>query len=165
VKDGNIDLDSEIQDTFEVGDPVRLKNKIVRDPAHKLMGPRLLMKIGWPNLFYVERTGATSEGESGVILSACCFNLGDGKGGHRCKGHPASFFEKIKPEVEGEDRPRKPGDRTASVTTPLGDILNAKYLDDADNPGLIINLFGKKFRANGAWVKQVADLAKEKGLL
>lgn len=159
-----MDMDPEVEDIFEIGDPVRLKNRILADKKHKLMGPRRLISQGWPNHFYVERVG-TSEGIPVVSLSACCYNLENRQGAFQCKAHPISFFEKIKPEVAGEGRPKRKGDRTASITTPLGKFVDAEYSDDADNPGLILNILGKKFGANGMWIKHFVDLAKEKGLL
>lgn len=166
MTDGNVEVNLDEEAALEVGDAVCLKSKYF-GKTHRDMGPRLLIdKVGWPNLFYVEKVGVSEEGQPAIVLSACCYNLETPKGDWRCKGHPASFFEKIRPEVEGEDRPRtrKPGDRTASVMTPLGEVASYEYQEDDENPGLILKILGRRFKANGLWLKQVLALAKEKGL-
>lgn len=168
MKDGNLDVDFDDIHSFEVGDAVRLKNKILKSKDHRMMGPRMLIdKVGWPNHFYVEVVGVTEDGEPGIILSACCRNITP-KGIGLCSGHPASFFEKIAPEIIGrqeeeEERPRRKGDLSGSVVTPLGKVVSYEYRSDEQE--LVIDILGKKFSVDGAAAKKLADFAKEKGIL
>jgi len=160
------DLDVEVDQVhFKTGDIVRLKDKILRDKEYRGMGPRKLIAQGWPNHFYVDAVGASNGKPVLTLWSACCYTLEEKDGSFQCKAHPADLFEKIRPEVSGEDRPRRKGDRTASVVTPLGEVASWEFRDDSENPGLIIKIFGRKFSATGAWLRPLADLAKQKGLL
>lgn len=166
MKNGNLDVDFEAGHSFEVGDAVRLKTKILKGAAYKALGPRKLISVGWPNHFYIDRLG-TSDGEPVITLSACCYNLED-RGAYRCKGHPPSFFEKVaSPEVvdRKEERPRRKGDLSGSIVTPFGKAASYDFLNDEEHPGLVIEILGKKFSVDGAAARKLADLAKERGLL
>lgn len=164
MNDGNVDLDLE-DGELAPGDVIRLKNKYLKSKDHRLMGPRRLISQGWPNHFYVDRVAQVGGEQVVTLWGACCYTLEAKGGAYQCKAHPISLFEKIRPEVAGEDRPKRKGDRTASVVTPLGEVASCEYQDDDENPGLIIKLFGKQFRANGLWLKQVVNMAKERGIL
>ncbi len=164
MSDGDLDVEVE-QVHFKTGDVVRLKDKVLRDKEYRDMGPRRLISQGWPNHFYVDAVGIAKEKPVITLWGACCYTIENSDGSFKCKAHPASMFEKVRPEVSGEDRPRRKGDRTASVVTPLGEIASWRYSDDSENPGLIIKLFGKEFSATGAWLKPLAEAAKKKGLL
>jgi hypothetical protein len=167
MRHGNLDVDFEGADVFQIGDAVRLKNKIVKSATYKMLGPRRLISVGWPNHFYVERVG-TSEGEPVITLSACCYNLGEKDGSFQCKGHPTSLFEKVAPEIVGHEEPpppRRKGDHFGSVVTPLGKVASYEYRNDEQNPELVIDILGKKFSIDGSAARKIADLAKEKGLL
>lgn len=163
---GNLEVDFQAAEAFQVGDAVRLKSKILKAAIYKGLSPRRLLSVGWPNHFYVERV-VTAEGEPVVTLSACCYNLEDQDGAFECKGHPASLFEMIVPEVvrQEEERPRRQGDRKGGVTTPFGKVASYEFRNDEENPGLVIEVFGKKLSIDGAAAKKIADLAKERGLL
>lgn len=166
MRNGNLDVDFEGTDAFQVGDAIRLKNKILKSATYKMLGPRRLISVGWPNHFYVERVG-TSEGEPVVTLSACCYNLGEKDGSFQCKGHPTSFFERVTLEdvrrQEEEERPRRKGDLSGSVVTPLGKVASYEYRSDEQE--LVIDILGKKFSVDGSAAKKLADFAKEKGIL
>ncbi len=165
------ELEAETEETFHVGDIVRLKNRILRAKEHKDIGPRRLLKIGLPNLFYVEGVGETKRGIPVVRLwEACCKRLLEKNGEFVCAGHPTSYFERVRPTVQGEGRPeegkreKKIGDRNASIVTPLGEIASFEYRDDDADAGLTLNIFGRKFGANGLFIKKLVDFAKQKGI-
>ena len=168
------ELEVEREETFETGDIVRLTNRIVRLAEHKKIGPRRLMAQGWPNHFYVDEVGKTKGGIPVISLwGACCRCLEEKNGEWVCIGHPASYFEKIRPVVQGEGcdsgksgkRSRKDGDRSASVVTPLGEIASYEYRDDDADAGLVLKIFGKEFSASGLFIKKLFDLGKQKGIL
>lgn len=155
---------------FKVGDCVRLSKRALKDAAYKEIGPRVLIEIGWPNEFYIERIAIDPEGNPAITLSACCCNLVR-KGEYRCKYHPAHLFEKIDlgaapgsaPDLES--RVRNPGDREAVLTTPFGDVASLKYFEDEKEPGLVADLFGKRFLMSGAYVREIYKFAQQKGIL
>lgn len=168
------DLDIEREEKFQVGDVVRLKNRILRDKELRLIGPRRLIASGWPNHFYVDEVTETKGGIPVIRLwAACCLCLEEKNGEWVCVAHPASYFERVRPAVQGEGRPggksgkreRKSGDRNASITTPLGEVASFEYRDDDADAGLILTVLGKKFGANGMFIKRLVDFAKEKGIL
>lgn len=168
---GNLDLEA-IGQSLEIGSAVRLKDRFLKNKDYKEMGPRVLLKVGWPNVFYVERVAVDPKEGPVISLSACCCNLLLGAG-WRCKYHPAYLFEeldleKIKPEFEGEDRPAresKPGDRSASVVTLLGEVASFEYHEDETDPGLIIKILGRKFELNGMIASHLYKAAKERGIV
>jgi hypothetical protein len=158
---GNLRLEAEEIEEFAVGDCVRLKDKYLKDKDLRMMGPRKLLSIGWPNEFWVDRVGSDRSGQA-ISFNSCCCNLLDKKGGYLCRWHQAKYFERTKPEVMGEDRPKRKGDRTASVVTPLGDFASFEYLEDDENPGLVLNILGKKVKIN---VRKVLEVIQGKGSL
>ncbi len=48
--------------------------------------------------------------------------------------------------------------------TPLGEIVSFEYRDDDADAGLTLNIFGRKFGANGLFIKKLVDFAKQKGI-
>ncbi len=166
------EVDVETEETFHVGDVVRLKNRILRAKEHRDIGPRILIRAGWPNFFYVHETKETTRGIPVIELyGACCRCLEKKNGEWVCAAHPMSYFERVRPTVPGEGRPeagkrqKKSGDRNASIVTPLGEIASFEYRDDDADAGLTLNIFGRKFGANGLFIKKLVDLGKEKGIL
>lgn len=162
-------VEAEVVEELHIGDAVRLTAKALRSKAGKEWGPRVLIKAGWPNVFYVERIAVDPKAGPAISLSACCCNL-IRKGDFRCRYHPVGLFEKIeiKPGDVGEDRPTRkdrPGDRTASIMTPFGKAASYRYFEDENGPGLIINLFGKELELSGEPAKSLFKLAQEKGIV
>jgi hypothetical protein len=126
--------------------------------------------VGWPNEFQVIHVFETPEDGVCLVLSPCCQNLiNHGTGAWSCTGHPVkldgkTMFEKVKPEVV--KRPRKKGDRATSIVAPLlGELGAIEYLEDEEDPGLVLRILGQQTVMKGSVAKAVAKFAQDNGLL
>ena len=170
---GNVKRDTPKEEktleVFKPGDLVALTEKAMKS-GPRLMSPKRLFSVGWPNEFQVVHVFETDEDGVCLFLNPCCQNLiNHGTGAWACQGHPVKWegkimFEKTKPEVS--KRPRKAGDRSTSITVPfLGEIGAVEYLADDEDPGLVLRVGGQQTVLKGIVAKTVAQFAKENGIL
>lgn len=154
-----------VQEVFEPGDAVCLKDSVLHGRKYADLVPKILVKKeGFPNEFLVRAVARTPDGKPAVSLFPCCYVLVR-RGDYRCRWHLASLFERtrferIKPEVLGEDRPGGRGDRTHSIPTPLSDIISLDFEDDKD-PRLNLTAHG----IYGQVLRGLFKFAKSKGVL
>lgn len=154
---------------FKPGDIVALTEKAMKN-GPRLMSPKRLFSVGWPNEFQVVHVFETEEDGVCLFLNPCCQNLLNyGTGAWACQGHPVrwegkTMFQKTTPEVS--KRPRKKGDRTTSIVAPvLGELGAIEYLEDEEDPGLVLRILGQQTVMKGSVAKAVAQFAKDNGLL
>lgn len=159
----------EVAENFKAGDIVALTEKAMKN-GPRLMSPRRLFGVGWPNEFQVVHVFETEEDGVCLFLSPCCQNLiNHGTGAWACQGHPVKLdgkvmFEKVQPEVS--KRPRKKGDRSTSIALPLiGELGAIEYLEDEEDPGLVLRILGQQTVMKGSVAKAVAQFAKDNNLL
>lgn len=162
TKDGNIPHEGpfEGQDEIQKGDVVALTTAAlrIRGPL-ETMTPRALYQIGHPNEFMVLETFKTDEDGPCLVLP-CCMYFEDRKVKSSvrplCKGHPAVHFKKI-----GVIRIPQPGDKTAAVVWPWGDLFKLEWKDDPDNPEISAKLLGINLGGlvgePAKWVKKMAE--------
>lgn len=151
------------KEIFKPGDIVRLTPDAMKN-GPSLMAPKRLYSVGWPNEFQVIDVFEMEDGPY-ITLNACCRNLiRHATGAWVCTGHPAKWFEKTKPEAAA--RPRKKGDRSTSITVPfMGELGAIDYLEDEEDPGLVLRILGQQTVMKGSVAKAVAQFAKDNGLL
>lgn len=155
-------------EVFKAGDIVSLTERAIK-AAPRLMSPKRLFSVGWPNEFQVVHVFETPEDGTCLFLNPCCQNLVKRNGAWACQGHPVIFegitiFQKTTPEVA--KRPRRKGDRTTSIMVPfLGELGAIEYLEDEEDPGLVLRILGQQTAMKGSVAKAVAQFAKENGLL
>lgn len=153
---------------FRPGDIVGLTAEAIKN-GPRLMSPKRLCSVGWPNEFQVVHVFETEEDGVCLFLNPCCQNLIKRNGGWACTGHPVKLdgkmmFAKVKPEVV--KRPRKKGDRATSIVAPLlGELGAIEYLEDEEDPGLVLRILGQQTVMKGSVAKAVAQFAKDNGLL
>jgi len=167
VQDG-VKKERSLED-FKPGDIVGLTEKGIK-AGPRLLSARRLYSVGWPNEFQVIHVFETEEDGVCLVLNPCCQNLvNHGTGAWLCRGHPVKWkgvtmFEKVKPEVTR--RPRKQGDRATSIVAPiLGELGALEYLEDAEDPGLVLRILGQQTVLKGSVAKALAQFAKDNGIL
>jgi hypothetical protein len=153
---------------FKSGDIVALTDRAIKK-GPRLMSPKRLYSVGWPNEFQVVHVFETPEDGVCLFLNPCCQNLVKRNGAWACQGHPVVFegtqmFQKTTPEVA--KRPRRQGDRTTSIVAPVvGELGAIEYLEDENDPGLVLRILGQQTVLKGSVAKSVAKFAQDNGLL
>lgn len=152
--------EAEICETFSPGDVVRLKVSALTNDDLELKALDLY-KIGHPNEFVVAETFEQPRRGLCVALRECCYLFENHATGIKtCKGHDAIYFEKM-----GKERPKKKGDRIATVTIPwIGELVGFEYQDDEQNPKADFRVAGKKISLEGAPAKLFRDIINGYGL-
>jgi uncharacterized protein YodC (DUF2158 family) len=150
---------------FEVGDVVCLKDSILQGKRYSDLVPKGLVKReGFPNEFLVRGVARDPSGRPAVSLFPCCYSLVR-RGNYRCRWHLAHLFErakfqKIKPGVQGEDRPGGEGVRTHSIPTPLDEAVSIEFQDESD-PRLNLTCHG----IYGQLLRGLFKFGKSQGIL
>lgn len=150
---------------FRPGDIVKIRaDQLVKRRKPGTFTPADLCRIGWPNRFQVL---AASETEKGALLTLdpCCrWMENPATGQFLCAAHPAEYFE---PELSGDAarKKRRPG-RQLVVRTPLGDAFRLEYSEDAEEPGLTVQVgSGAPVELGGAISRLLGEKLKEGGLI
>lgn len=165
---GTVHLKNGTEELFQPGDSVSIKESVLRHrKKYKDLVPRLLIeREGFPNEFLVRKIAQEPSGDQAVSLFPCCYVLKLPRArDYRCRWHPAHLFERtkfqrIKPGVQGEDRPGGEGDRTHSIPTPLDEAVSIEFQDESD-PRLNITAHG----IYGQVLKGLFKFGKSQGIL
>lgn len=167
-KQGNAKEPEQVEE-IKPGDYVRLTDAALKH-GPRMMGPLKLYSVGWPNLFQVVHK-FEENGVQYLSIGCCCKNLllNRKNNARLCSGHDQKWFRKMSigttEEQEPEREPRK-GDRLTSIELPvLGEAAALEFLDNEQNPLLVMRVLGQKVVLNGQTAVDIAKFAQANGLL
>ena len=166
MKSGNVKVPPEVypapKERIEAGDVVSMTPEALKTVTPGT-SPKVLVDLGWPNEFMVERVFDHHVHGPCVQLQECCLrrkDLKDKKNPFACSGHPMGFFTRLRgsPEESFE-----PGDARASVTVPfLGELLGYNYR--AKDKKATFRVGGQEMEAEGAFAELLNSIVKKHGV-